>query len=58
MGIGLVGGLTLVVSPTNIYALCHAVAEKIFFMYSHYKSMVGVACMDPRGTVDRIYTEE
>ena len=25
---------------SNIPALCHAVAEKIFFIYFHYKSMV------------------
>ena len=37
--------------------------EEEFFMYFHYKSIDkdmpgGVACMDPRGTVGRIYKEE
>ena len=44
--------------------MCHAVAEKDFFMYFHFKSMVDNGMpgawpvWTPRGTVGRVYNEE
>ena len=32
--------MTMLLCISNIQALCHAVAEKVFFIYFHYKSMV------------------
>ena len=50
----------LYIKYTSFVSCC---CREDFFIYFHYKSMVdndmpGVACMDPRGTVGRIYKEE
>ena len=50
----------LYIKYTSFVSCC---CREDFFIYFHYKSMVdydmpGMACMDPRGTVGRIYEEE
>ena len=51
----------LYIKYTSFVSCC---CREDFFIDFHYKSMVdnrhawGVACMDPRGTVGRIYKEE
>ena len=61
---GIIKGLTKHCFTQNIKALCLKVSEKKIFLrfFSYYKSMEandppGVANLDPRGMIGRIYGE-